>query len=351
MEAVTRLRPFGVVDRERELGAVADFLDALAARPAVLLLEGDAGIGKTTLWQAAVDQARRRRFRVLTARPAAAETQLAYASLADLLAPVENAVLKALPEPQRRALDAVLLRDATAVATDRRAIGAALLSVLERLAAAAPVLLAIDDLQWVDSSSAAAIEFATRRLSARVGLLAALRSAEPGPSPGPLQLDTTRHVRVGPLDRKIVHSMLRERLGRSFPRPVLERIHQISGGNPFHALELARGVGTDGEAEGQVPLPASLAHLVRDRIDGVPAGVRQVLLAAATLAEPTVGLLQLAASADPAEGERLLELAETGGLLRVDGRRVQPIPCWPRASTPTRRRRNGAQCTAGSPRS
>src|SRR6266480_3166682 len=99
-----------VVGRDAELRATARFLDSLAGQPQALVLEGEPGIGKTTLWLAAVEQARQRGFRVLLCRPSAAEAQLSYASLADLLADVGDPVLKSLPQPQRRAIDFVLLR-------------------------------------------------------------------------------------------------------------------------------------------------------------------------------------------------------------------------------------------------
>jgi DNA-binding CsgD family transcriptional regulator len=316
-----------VIGRQAELLAAVEFLDLVDAQPAALLLEGEAGIGKTTLWQAIVEQAQRRGLRVLAARPAAAEARLSYAALADLLAGVETTVLQALPQPQRQAIEAVLLRGETSgVGTDRRATGAALLSVVERLADEAPVLLAVDDLQWVDSSSAAAIEFAVRRLSSRAGVLAAVRGEQRSAAQPPLRLwdlDATRRLRLGPLSLGALHGMLRERIGRSFPRPAMVRIQQVSGGNPFYALELARGIWSGGPAEATSTLPSTLAEVVRARIDGIPPDVQEALLAVAALAEPTAELVHLAVAADPQEGDRLLEDAEAADLLHIDGNRVR----------------------------
>jgi hypothetical protein len=210
------------------------------------------------------------------------------------VADASRSVVDTLPEPQRRAIDFVLLRaDDEGPVSDHRAVGAALLSVLDRLAADMPVLLAIDDYQWVDTPSAQVIEFAVRRLSSPVGVVAALRTGERGgqepwlrlPDPGRVQ-----RVRVGPLSLGALHQMLRERAERSFPRPVLARIQQVSGGNPFFALELARDTGRGGAGNLAAALPDTLAQLVRVRIAGIHPGVQRVLLAAAALAEPPLDL-------------------------------------------------------------
>jgi predicted ATPase len=242
-----------VVGRQRGLAAIEQFLDCLAGQPRALVLEGEPGIGKTTLWLADLDDARRRGYRVLSCQPSAAEQHLSYGSLADLLAEIEAADLDMLPEPQRQALDFVLLRTKAGTAvTDHRAAGAALLSILDRLADDMPVLVAFDDLQWVDGSSAKLIEFALRRLSERIGVLAAMRADKRAEACVSVQLrdpGVVTQVPVGPLSLGALHEMLRVRLGRSFPRPVLARIEHVSAGNPFYALELARSFEQDGAAK------------------------------------------------------------------------------------------------------
>ncbi|HEX9336103.1 MAG TPA: ATP-binding protein, partial [Pseudonocardiaceae bacterium] len=272
------------VGRDEELRAIARFL--AADWPEVLVLAGEPGIGKTTLWRDAVERARRRGIRVLACQPSAAETQLSCASLADLLAAVEPAIAAELPEPQRQALDVVLLRSGTGHgAIDQRATAAALLSILTRLAEDGPVLLAIDDAQWLDASSAQVVSFAVRRLSGPVGVLATVRTDETSWE--------SHRLPIGPLPMDGLHELLRARTGRSFPRPTMARIHQVSGGNPFYALELAR---TDTTSE----LPPTLTQLVRARIDGIKPDVRHALLIAAALADPTVELLETALDLTPA---------------------------------------------------
>ena len=232
----------------------------------------------------------------------------------------------------------MLRRPAEPAPTDYRATGAALLSVLDRLADDTPVLLAIDDLQWMDSSTAQVADFAFRRLSSPVVVLAALRSPGPNDQGLPLlQSDPGRihRVRVGPLSLGALHQMLRTRTGSSFPRPTLARIEQISGGNPFYALELASGTRREGTADPASPLPQTLAQLVRTRIDGIRPDVQPALLAAAAQGEPTVELVQLALDTGP-EAE---PPARGGRGLRRDRAGRSPGPVH--SSTPGHRRVHG----------
>jgi hypothetical protein len=157
--------------------AIDDFFSSASRVPSALVVEGEAGIGKTTFWLAMQEQARERGFQVLSARPAAAETVLAYAVLTDLLSAVDPATLTNLPEPQRLAVDRVMLQAFDdAVPADPRAVAAAFLAVIEQAAEQNKLVLAIDDLQWVDPSSASVIAYAARRLTGPVGILAAVRT-------------------------------------------------------------------------------------------------------------------------------------------------------------------------------
>lgn len=172
--------PVEIVGRERELALLRAFLDDASEGPAQLVLEGEAGIGKTVLWQAGVEEAGRRGFRVLAARPAEAEQGFAHAGLGDLFEPWRAEVLPALPAPRRRALEVALLlgEPAGAAEVDPRALGVAVADSLQVLAGEAPVLVAIDDVQWLDASSARALAFALRRLPGSVAVLLARRRAE-----------------------------------------------------------------------------------------------------------------------------------------------------------------------------
>src|SRR4051794_34800166 len=163
------------VGRPEHDRVVADLLAAVAANPAALVVEGEPGIGKTTVWQSAIDGARARGYVVLAMRAAVAESVAAYAGLGDLLSKVDSGVLTALPVPQRQALDRVMLRGEDGPATEPRAVSAAFLSIVESLARVQPVLIAIDDLQWVDASTAFALGYVARRLPEGAGIVASHR--------------------------------------------------------------------------------------------------------------------------------------------------------------------------------
>ena len=310
-----------VVSRSTEMRSIAQFFSAAATQPAGLLLEGEAGIGKTTLWLAALQQARTQGFHVLSARAWEAESVLAYGTVADLMADIDAAALTALPDVQRLAVDRVLLHGlGGGPETDQHVVAAALLAVIEALAADAPVIVGIDDLQWLDASSLAVVAFVARRLRGRVGLIATERT-EPdrGSVISWLQLarpDAVDRIRVRALSLGGLHELVSERLGRSFSRPTMVRIAEISGGNPFYALEMARAIETEPD------LPRTLADLVRIRVADLSKDADDALLAAACVAEPTVDLLARVAGTTAERMASLLEEVESRGVIEINGNRV-----------------------------
>ena len=128
-----------------------------------LLLTGGPGIGKTTLWEAGVEAGRRHAMRVLVSRRSSAEG-LSFAGLIDLLDGIDVAALSGLAAPQAHALQVALLRERPDGSTAPEAAGVGFLSALRILAAREPLLVAIDDVQWLDPPSAEALAFAARRL-------------------------------------------------------------------------------------------------------------------------------------------------------------------------------------------
>jgi len=185
---------------------------------------------------------------VLAARLVQAEDKLAFAALGDLLEPVADDLLAELPVPQRRAITVALLReDPGGRRLDQRAIGAGTATILKVLVRTAAVVVAVDDLQWLDLSSARVLEFALRRLDGLpVGILASQRTGDQ--SRVPLDLERAvphgrvTRVEVGPLSMAALHEVIKSRLGRSLPRRMPLRIEQATGGNPFFALEIARSL-------------------------------------------------------------------------------------------------------------
>jgi DNA-binding CsgD family transcriptional regulator len=316
-----------ILGRDAELAAIASYLHRLAAGPVALVLEGEAGIGKTTLWEAGVAAAHRRGYPVLACRPVQAEATLSFAALGDLLDGVLDEVLPALPDPQRRALEVALLRaDAGEDPADQRAVSVATLGVLRLLARSRPLLVAVDDVQWLDGPSARVLAFAVRRLTHEpVGLLVSVRTT--GRQAVPLNLeqawppDRVGRLLVGPLSVGALQRLVRSRLGRSLPRSVLLRVHEATAGNPLFAVEVARVLlqRPDGLDPGQgLPVPEGLRQLVRLRLDGLPAQARRALLPVSALTRSTVAMVERATGA-PAVARRGLEQAADAGVVEVDG--------------------------------
>ena len=178
-----------IVGRDEQLGSIQAFLAEVEQGPAALVLSGEAGIGKTILWETGVEEARERFECVLTCRGVEAEASLSFAGLSEVLVPVFEEAAPSLAPPRRRALEiALLLAEPGEEAPDAHAIGLAVLDVLHALAERGPVLVALDDAQWLDPASAGVLQIALRRLRREpVGLLATLRKG-PGIST-PFQLD------------------------------------------------------------------------------------------------------------------------------------------------------------------
>ncbi len=316
-----------VVGRSAEFRAIDAFINSATTSPAALVIEGEAGIGKTTLWLAAIEEARRRGYRILSAAVGQAESVLAYAAVADLFDDIDQSEIEELPEVQRFALDRVLLRsNGEGPATDQRVVAAALVTLVESSARGAPVLVAIDDAQWLDSCSQAVVAFAARRFKGQVGVLFTERSEQDfGDSTALLQLtrpDAVERIRIGPLSLGALHTLISRRLGRNLSRPTLVRIAEASGGNPFYALELARAVGPRSNSAATL-LPDSLAELMRTRLRRLQRDAQDVLLATACVADPTVELLAEATNRSVDEVLDLLDEAETNGIVAIDGHRVR----------------------------
>jgi DNA-binding CsgD family transcriptional regulator/tetratricopeptide (TPR) repeat protein len=308
----------GPVGREEELGEVDAFLDRVPCGLAVLALTGPAGIGKTTVWREAVRRAEARGYLVLAARPAQTERAMSFSGLADLLAPVRQEAFDALVPVQRLALDVALLRaEAGPQPLPGRAAPAALFSLVRGLAADRPLLVAVDDAQWLDDATAESLPYALRRAEAlAVGVLVSVRTegGRPPTFENCVPADRRREVEVGPLSVGALHAVVKGQLQHSLPRPTLVRVAMSCGGNPFYALEIARelervGAPRPGEP---LPVPGELQALVRSRMSRLPARTREALLTAACLSQPSIDDV----------GAEAIGPAEEAGILHVerDGR-------------------------------
>lgn len=314
----------GMIGRERELDAVSAVMDAADRLPINVVLAGEPGIGKTTVWNAAVERATAAGMRVLGSRPAGSEVRLTFSGLTDLLTPVVDEVLPFLPGPQRRAIEVALLRsDDGGRPLDQRAVLAAVLTALRGLATDRSLCVAVDDAQWLDGPSAEALVYAARRLrSEAVLFLLAVRTGPLAPRSvpiaGAMSPERTLRVELEGLTIGALHRLVQARHGRSLSRPLLRRIHETAGGNPFYALELAAGLESSGGPTSSEPLPlsGSLEDLLGERLATLPAACREALLVASAAARPTLALLQAVFGTGV---RRRLAAAERAGIVTVHG--------------------------------
>jgi DNA-binding CsgD family transcriptional regulator len=315
----------GLSGRESEVRSLEDFLDRAAVAPRALVLSGEAGIGKTELWQAGLERARERGTRVLAYRAVEAEAVLSFCGIAELLSPVAADVLPALGDVRRRALEAALLLGVPQreSAVDPRAVALAVLDVLMSLAADEPLLVAVDDFQWLDRPSARALLFALRRLANEpVGALLAVRG-DARELDRELASGFVDRVPVGPLPPPALFRILERRLGLELSPPQLTQLCEMTGGNPFFALEIGRKVSLTPLAAGHaLPVPGSLRETVGAAMARLAPASRDVLLLVSALARPTVEAL-VAAHGERTEVLEGLEEAVRAGVVEVDAERLR----------------------------
>jgi len=348
-----------LVGRELENAAVAAFVQGSATAGA-LILDGEAGIGKSTMWGAGVGAALGRHDTVLSARAAQAEASMSFAGLGDLLDPVAEH-LQGLPARQQAALDVALSRRTPgAVAPSEREIGIALLAALRLLAAEATVMLAVDDIQWLDRASAEVLGYALRRLRTEpVRVLLARRSNDVDDSGADTAPSTVtmleavsglapQLVHLGPLPDADVAELIRSRLSTSARPAVARRLAAAARGNPFWAIELAAATTAPAasaqDATREIALPASLDALLTARLARLPDGARMALLMVTTLSRPTWAAVARALREMVADPDAAIDAAVAAGALTESSGRLAPThPLLGTAAlhalSPTRRRR------------
>jgi DNA-binding NarL/FixJ family response regulator len=322
-----------IVGRAEEASTLRVVLADPRPEPRALLLEGEPGIGKTTLYHELLANARD--HAILSCRPTRSEMDLSYVALVELLGGVPDAILEALPGPQARVLRMILRREEPEGRFDRLSLGVATVAAVRALAADRPVLLAVDDAQWLDHPSARTLAFVARRLSGTAVRIAIVRSAggwqtEAETSGGPVDWATELGrampegrldvVRLGPVGASELSRILRRALGWVPAWPRVVRIAELSGGNPLYAVELARAIGSaQSTADLDGPLPAGPLELARARIARLPEHARAVVELASVARAPSLDLIH---HLDPSAPEDAVAVAQRGGILSVDGDRI-----------------------------
>jgi DNA-binding CsgD family transcriptional regulator len=304
----------GLVGRRDEQEALDRLLDgARSGRSGVLVLRGEAGVGKTALLEYLAERASG--CELARATGVQADTELAFAALqqmfASMLGPLER-----LPDPQRKAL-AVAFGLRPGPAPDRFLVGLAVLGLLAEVAEARPLVCVVDDAQWLDRASAQTLAFVGRRLLGEsVALVFAVREPSPDQTFAGLP-DLVVDGLSGEAARRLLASVIRGRLDER----VIDRIVAETRGNPLALLELPHELSAGELAGGfgvspSVPITARLEDSFLRRLRDLPAATqRMVLLAAAEPVGDPVLLLRAAEQLDldveaaaPAEVAGLLEI-------------------------------------------
>jgi DNA-binding CsgD family transcriptional regulator len=310
-----------LVGRDNETATIDRLLaGAREGQSGVLVLRGDAGIGKSALLAHA--QERGHEFTILRAVGIESESDLAYAALHQVLRPVLGDIDR-LPEPQAAALRGAFALSAETV-DDRFRVSLAALGLLAEAADERPVLCLIDDAQWLDRTSADALVFVARRLEAeRLVLLFAARDDETRPFDA-RGLPEHRLPALAPHDSR---SLLTARLGESVAVGVVEWLVDNANGNPLALVELpesltARQIEGRDPIAGKLPATTSVERAYLERANRLPAAARSMLLVAA--AEETGDRATITrAAGELGLDAAALAAAEAEGLIRVAPNQIE----------------------------
>ena len=307
----------GFVGRGRELAAVESFVTE-SSRASAMVLEGFAGIGKTAIWTRSVESVERLGFTVRSIRCSVADSAWAYCGLSDLLEALPPDATSQLPEVQRRALSIALLHEDSSIGSPGdRVVAVAVLGILRVLCRSAPLIVAIDDLQWLDGPSRSVLTFALRRMiNDPICVLATERLLSDSPEAQErlcLGLAATRRL-IGPVSIGTLQQILVGRLSMSLSRPTLARVHQATGGNPMVSLEMGRVLQSRGESDlrDSLPVTSEVERLVADRLGGLSVAARDLLLVCGSLAHPTIATVGAALANPSALETSVAEVLRSG---------------------------------------
>ncbi|GAA1880104.1 LuxR C-terminal-related transcriptional regulator [Actinomadura bangladeshensis] len=321
-----RVRATAALGRADVLGVVRDHLAAGGG----VVLTGPVGIGKSTLFATLAAEHAAAGYRIFACCPAETEHRLPFLGLIDLISQVADEVIDRLPDPERHALrSALLLQDVPTGERDLLCLRLGLLHAFRTLCADRPGLVLIDDAQWLDRPTGELLAFVARRAARLAPPLRMVASVRPEPGPGGPGEDggswrdaaglcpkPVLTVRVPPMSVPELAVLLGDRFGRSWPRAQLARIHEVSGGNPFFAVELARSVLENPQSD-ELLIPQSLSVLIRKRVAALSPATREALLVASAASRPSVELLRRTGRAGLAEAERRgIVDVDSGGQIR-----------------------------------
>ncbi|MEW2290789.1 AAA family ATPase [Streptomyces sp. NPDC047841] len=314
---VPRTAAEGLVGREQELRLLRSFVDQASADGGALLLTGEPGIGKSVLLDAAADMATTAGASVLRYDGLEFLTDLGFSGLTHICEPLRSE-LDALSPPHRDALSAALGMSG-GTAPDLLTVYGAALALVRRAARSRPVLLIVDDLEWVDPATAATLAFVARRLEgSRVAFLAGSR---PGAGNAVSRAGLPQ-LPIGPLSEKAAAALVGTRFPLLAARD-LQRVLAQAQGNPLALLELPGALGTPQRGGGTAPsevLPVNrrLQDLYAFELAGLPTATQQLLLLAAL--EGNGDLSVLRAAAPDQDVLAVLAPAERAQVLRIDDR-------------------------------
>jgi DNA-binding CsgD family transcriptional regulator len=309
-----------LIGRDRERDVASTFVAASASGPAVLTIDGEPGIGKTSLLRYALGLARSAGSIVLECNPTPAESAMSFAALTELLREVPDAAFEAMPGPQRHSLAVATLREApTGAQLDERVVGTAFASLLFHLAESHPVVLAIDDLQWIDITSAGVLTFAVRRIRTETIGLVTCERTDVRPRGFSAMVPTAgwrQSLSLTGMSAAALFHVVRDQLAIALPRPTLLKVTETSGGNPYAAIELARVADSPTSLTGSPRMSELLQTLTADRLRQLSPGARRVLLAVACSPRPTLATVRSLGLVEE------FEEAESSGTVALDDDRV-----------------------------
>ncbi|WP_204078748.1 ATP-binding protein [Planotetraspora phitsanulokensis] len=329
----------GLVGRDEELGVLRQAIQAaLTGRTGLAIVEGEPGAGKTRLLEEAAAAADRRGVLVVWASSLEGDGTPSMWPWEQALTVVLDSLPASAREKWRAGELGRLLEsgddDAAPPVTGSRAqfrLFEQVVTVIGQASAERPMLLVMDDLQWIDAASLQLFGHVVGRLPTGTAIIGALRDRAPTPGSdlsralaAASRLPSHRRIRLGPLSLTDVAELIRRETGHEPSTDIARNIHVRTAGNPFFVRELSRllsdrGALGDGDASARAGVPSTVRDVVRDRMAGLDDNARELLQVAALIGRDVdLSLLARAAGADVADCLERLEPLRALGLLESE---------------------------------